>query len=278
LGHQVAVPALEAPLTPVPSLDRFRGNNGTIIDPHRSLATLRLRSSDVLVAIVLGVGMSAGFVASLGWVGRGWTWAFERMAAPLGFTAGVSGTAFTVGSFVQFQIPHFNVTALPPSSMLWWVTLIVTVVVVAVSFLFRDAFLPLAYALRLAAAVQATALIFFRFAPWPFPYELGGYVTGMLLAGATVIGLVPIVLGLTYHVIDVTFLQKVGLSLAIMGHLLLFVPLQYALQSAVVAYGSLLFLPLSFILFGLLPEIMIFIALYGWGMSWTVREPRGRRQ
>ena len=98
------------------------------------------------------------------------------------------------------------------------------------------------------------------------------------MAGATVVALVPIVLGLTYYIIDVGLLQKIGLTLAVMGHLLVFIPLQYALQSYVVAHGSLLFLPISFILFGLLPEIMIFIAFYGWGMSWPAREPRGRRE
>jgi hypothetical protein len=46
----------------------------------------------------------------------------------------------------------------------------------------------------------------------------------------------------------------------------------------VIARGSLLFLPTSFMLFGLLPEIMVVIALYGWGMSWPRRRPRVSRQ
>jgi hypothetical protein len=237
-----------------------------------------LTKADIAAAIVMSLGLPVLFIGSMGWVGRGWTWIFERLAALLGFAGGVGVQTIRFGSLIQFQLPHFNVVAPQPGNALWWITLVVSVVAVLVSLLFRDAFLPFAYALRLAAMVQGTALLFFRAAPWPFPYELTGYVTGMLLAGATVIALVPILLGLTYYIMDVRLLQKLGLTAAIMGHLLLFVPLQYAVQSYVIAHGSLLFLPISFILFGVLPEIMIFVAFYGWGMSWSGCVPRGRRE
>ena len=99
-----------------------------------------------------------------------------------------------------------------------------------------------------------------------------------LEAALTTIAIVPLVLGLTYYVVDTRLRQKLGLTAAAMGHLLVFVPLQYALQSYVIARGSLLLMPLCFVLFALLPEVMIFIALYGWGMSWPSRRLRGRRE
>jgi hypothetical protein len=100
----------------------------------------------------------------------------------------------------------------------------------------------------------------------------------MLLLGATLIGVVPLVFGLTFYVIDVSWSRKVGLTVLVMAHLAVLVPLQYALQAALIVHGSLIVLPLLFILFGLLPEIMVLIAWYGWGMSWPSARARGRRQ
>ena len=97
----------------------------------------------------------------------------------------------------------------------------------------------------------------------------------MQVAALAAIAIIPLMLGLTYYVIDARFRQKLGLTLAAMGHLIVFVPLQYMLQSYIIAHGSLLLMPLCFALFALLPEVMIFIALYGWGMSWPSRQLRG---
>lgn len=275
MEHQVAALPTTARAVDV---ERFRGNHGTLINPHRSIATLRLTAADIVLAIVMGFGLSGAVLWSMPWFGRGWTWGFDRLAAPLGFAAGVGVRAVDLPAGFHFQLPFFNAPALAPTPTLLWVTLVVTVVAVVVSFFLRDAFLPLAYAVRLAAVVQTTALIYFGLAHASLPYDLPGYITGMELTGVALLVLSPIVLGLTFYIIDVTFLQKLMLTAAVVVHLAVFIPLQYVSQSYLLAHGSLLFLPVLFMFFGLLPEIMIFIALFGWGMSWPAREQRGRRE
>jgi hypothetical protein len=248
-----------------------------MINPHRAIATLPLRAADVVIALVLGLGTSGIFVLELDVIGRAWTWAFARLAAPLGFP-GIRVHVIEIGSVLAFQLPVFFVRASAPSRLHWWITLLVTVVLALVSLLLRDRWLPLGYALRLAALIQSTALLFFLINPWPFPYDLAGYITTMQVAAVAAIGIIPLVLALTYYVIDARFREKLGLTVAIVGHLLVFVPLQYMLQSYIIAHASLLVMPLCFALFSLLPEVMIFIALYAWGMSWPSRELRGRRE
>jgi hypothetical protein len=257
---------------------RRRGNNGTIIDPHRSIATVRLSAVDVALAVALAVVTSVTIATSLGAIGRVWTWMYVRLAAPLGFTAGVGEWTFDARPFASFAVPYFRAQAALPSTTEWWVALVVTVVVFAASFALRDSFLPLAYALRLMVLVQCTALAFFRIAPARFPYDLPHYTSSMLAAGMAVLLILPVMLALTFYVIDVGVVRKILLTAAMLGHLLVFIPLQYAVHSYLVFHASLLVLPLLFMLFGLLPEVMILIALYGWGMSWPALRPRGRRE
>jgi len=258
-------------------LERFRGNHGTLINPHRAIATMPLRAADIVVSVVLAVGTSVIFVLDLDRVGSLWKWIFAHAAEPLGF-AGIRFHTIDLGWVVEFQLPFFNVKAAAPTPLQWWITLIVTVIVTLLSLLLRDRLLPIGYALRLAALVQSTALLFFLIKPWSFPYDLPSYVTTMQVAALAAMTLTPLLLGLTYFVIDARIHQKIGLTLMIMGHLLLFVPLQYMLQSYIIARTSLLLMPLCFALFALLPEVMIFIAFYGWGMSWPSRQLRARRE
>ncbi len=277
MEHRVADRATvqrEAMLAPL----RRRGNNGTIIDPHRSIATVRLSVVDVLLALGVAVVTSVTLATSLGAIGRAWTWMYVQLAGPLGFTQGVGVRNFDSVRFADFAVPYFQAQAALPSSTIWWVTLAVTVLVFAASFGLRDSLLPFAYLLRLIALVQCSALAFFRIAPTRFPYDLPHYTSSMLAVGMAVVVTVPVLLALTFYVIDVGVARKMLLTVAMLGHLLVFIPLQYALHAYLVMHASLLLMPLLFMLFALLPEVTILIALYGWGMSWRASRPRARRE
>ena len=256
---------------------RSTGAQGGRIDPHRAIATLHLGTSDVIGAVLLTALATALYAALLGALGRGWSALFVWLARPLGLGA-VGQRVTTIASRVQLAVPYFTAEARTPGWSAWWITLVVSAVAVVLTLRMRGRWLPLAYAVRFAVVVQSTALAFFAIAPARFPYDVGGYVSGMLLVGAMLIGLVPVVLGLTYYLIDVSWSRKVALTVLVMVHLAVLVPLQYALQSVVIVHASLIVMPLCFIMFGLLPEIMVFIGLYGWGMSWRAERARGRRQ
>ena len=261
-------------------LDRVRatGARGGQIEPHRSIATIDLSATEIAGAVALAALFTAAYAASLAWIARLWSAMFVWLAPLLGLGSGVGHRALYVASVIEVAMPYFLAPAAPPGPTAWWAALLVTLLIVAVSLLMRGDWLPLAYALRFAAAIQASAVLFFALAPTRFPYDLAVYTSGMLVLGATLIGIVPVLFGLTYYVIDVGWSRKILLTVLAMGHLVVFVPLQYALQAAVIVHGSLIVLPVCFVLFGLLPDIMILIALYGWGMSWAPLRARGRRQ
>jgi hypothetical protein len=52
-----------------------------------------------------------------------------------------------------------------------------------------------------------------------------------------------------------------------MAHLAVLTPLQYLTHIYIISRGSSLFMPVLYIMFGLLPQVGVFIAFYSWGMS-----------
>ena len=128
--------------------------------------------------------------------------------------------------------------------------------------------LPLRYVLRLLAFFQAGAQVFFGFWSWAFPYDGSGYVHGMLIADLMLISLIPVILGFTYFVLDFGLGRKALLALLTMLHMLILVPLQYAVHAYVIHHLSLLFMPLMFFVFGLTVNVLVFISFYAWGVSW----------
>jgi hypothetical protein len=59
----------------------------------------------------------------------------------------------------------------------------------------------------------------------------------------------------------------------IVGHLVVLLPLQAVVHAWIIHRASLLSMPLLFLLFGVLLILFVYVALYGWGMSWRSDGP-----
>jgi hypothetical protein len=90
----------------------------------------------------------------------------------------------------------------------------------------------------------------------------------MMLAGLFFVGIIPIIYGLIYYIFDETLVKKVWLTLLTMGHLLLVIPLQFFAHAYLIHKFSLMYMPVLFLMFGLMIDVFILIAFYSWGMSW----------
>jgi hypothetical protein len=75
---------------------------------------------------------------------------------------------------------------------------------------------------------------------------------------------------LTYYIFDFGLLKKAFLTAVTMVHLALFLPLQVLLQ-ALFLQKTVLFMPVLYIIFGMPVNILIIIAFYSWGMTWSFR-------
>jgi hypothetical protein len=141
-------------------------------------------------------------------------------------------------------------------------------VALAASFLLPERLLPLRYYLRFAVLIQLTA--FATFALWPasFPYDLPRYVLSLFHIGSAFLVLLPLLLGFTYFPFDVSWWRKLLLTALCVGHIAVLIPLQVLVHVFLIHHLSLLAMPAMFLLWGILPLLFAFIALYGWAMSW----------
>ena len=122
--------------------------------------------------------------------------------------------------------------------------------------------------LRVVAFFQVTAQVFFALWLYSFPYGGSAYVHGMLIASVMFVSLIPAVLGTTFYLFDFSVGRKVLLTVIMMVHMIVLIPVQYFLHAYVMYHLSLLFMPLVFFVFGLPTNVLIFISLFGWGFSW----------
>lgn len=247
---------------------RVRGARGGVIPPHRSMVGMPWTLWRFVTTFVLGAGGLAALVLALPWLGRLWTLIFRAARDRVFPGIPLGEQAFTLPGGVEFTLPVLAVgTPLPDQSTLL-IAGGVTGAALLASLLLGERWIPLRYFLRLLAFLQATAVAFFAIAPESFPYRLQDHAFLLLAAGLVVMALVPLVLSLTLHVFDLAFWRKALVTLALLGHFSVFLPLQALVHMGLVLQGTALMMPVLFLLFGLLLDVLILVAFYGWALSW----------
>ena len=247
---------------------RVRGVRGGVITPHRSMVGLPWTLWRLVTTLLLSGGGVALLFTALPWIGRLWQSLFERGRDFLGIRAPLGDQLWSLPGLAEFTLPVIAVPTPLPGALELRVAALVTGAVLLTSFLLPARWTPLRYFLRLLVALQAIAILFFAFWPDPFPYRLQDHLFLVLSSGLVVMGLVPLVLGLTLHVFDLAVWKKGLLTLAILTHLALFIPAQALIHLWLVRAGSAVVMPALFLIFGLLLDVLVFVAFYGWALSW----------
>ena len=241
---------------------------------HRALAKFVLEPLDLVMSALLVLLFSIVWIASLPLVCRIWQYVFMAGAKALALPVEVGVKEHHFTSYIRFVIPYPRVEDVGPDARTWWVTAAVVLVLFAASFLLTNNLTPLAYLLRAVLFVQTTALVYFALVPAHFPHTADSYMEGLVTYGIALISFVPILFGLTYFIFDFGLIKKASLTAMTMIHLSLFFPVQIVLQ-AIVLEKSVLFMPLLYIVFGLPLDVLIIIAFYAWGMSWSSKREGG---
>jgi len=246
----------------------YQAGATTFLHEHRAFMRQPDRRRILVGATALTVVLSALWVAVLPMVGRAWPHALAILVDG-GVPGRVVMTVYQPVGWMEVGVPSLALEAALPSGTLWMATLIVTVLVFAGSFLLPDRMVPFVYAIRALVLVQASALAVFLLRPESFPYSLTSYLEGMSVTGLAIATASIPVLGLTYFIQDVSWLHKLGLTVVVLAHSVVLVPLQYMAHGLLLHDGSLLFMPVLYLFFGVPLHVFSLVALFAWGMSWT---------
>ena len=228
--------------------------------PHRSLLRTEW-SAGILMGVVL---MSTLPVAVLLMLHRPliemWhellMWWAERLALPLTHSVvnGESTLLWLAGS-THAQLP---------SPMIGAATAFLIVGAYVGTNALSDRQLPIKYIVRVLCFVQASALIFFLLVPSSFAHTLSGYLSATLDASFTLMLFMPVLLAFGWGVLRVPFYQKLLFPVLLVTYYVLMVPHKALLHLLVMQQFSVLFMPMLYIFFGAMLDLMIFVALYSW--------------
>jgi hypothetical protein len=130
--------------------------------------------------------------------------------------------------------------------------------------------------LRLLAAVQVSALLFFALSTEPFPFRVADYLFGLMATGLIAMAAVPLLLGLTLYPLDLGWGRKVLITVLMLAHYVVLTPLLVLSHTWLVLHTGALLMPALFLGLGVLPFGLAFVAFYGWAMSWP-SELAGRK-
>lgn len=246
---------------------RDRGFRGGRIAPHRAMIGLEVSRWLFIDLLVLPLMFALGVFVLLDPLLDGWRWILDVLRVPLGLPGVVATRVVEIGP-VAVPIPFYTAEALWPAGMDLTTGWILVAVFGIVGMLLRGKHIPLGYFLRALAVIQLTAQLWFSLAEPPFPYALSFYISGLLVCGVVILLLSPVLVAFTYFIFDFPLWQKLLLATMLLLHLALFLPLQAVVHAYIVYNGSLLTMPLLFLVFGVLLDVFVYVALYGWGMSW----------
>jgi hypothetical protein len=251
-------------------LSRLRGHRGGVISMHRALTRFVLGPRDLTTSGVLVLLISFVWAVSLPQLCRFWQYVLTVGLRTLALRADLGLSKHQVASAIRFAVPYPRMVGAPPDSPTWWLTASVVILLLAASFFLPTRLTPVKYLLRAALFIQATGLAYFMWAPGRFPHTPDSYLEGLMGYAIALISFVPILFGLTYYIFDFGLVKKALLTVMTMTHLSLFLPLQILLQAAWLE-KSVLFMPLLYIVFGLPVDVLIILAFYSWGMSWSMK-------
>lgn len=246
---------------------RDRGFRGGRIAPHRAMIGLEVSWSLIIDLVVLPLMFSVAVFVLLEPLMSAWREFFNFVREPLGLPGLVATRIYEAGPFAV-AIPYFTAPGFWPEALDLTTGWLVCGITFVLGLFLRGRLLPAGYFLRVLAILQCTAQIWFTVARPPFSYSLPDYAAGLLICGVIILFLAPFLVAFTFHIFDFPLWQKLAMATLLLLHLSVLLPLQAAVHVWIIHRASLLAMPVLFLIFGVLLDVFVYVALYGWGMSW----------
>lgn len=228
------------------ALDEARAQSGGRA-VHRSLRRMRLSSRDLAET----AGIAAVFTAAA------WT---ARPALFAVWQAVIAWWAARLGLMPE-------TASLLPGPVTGVLTAAGVMGAFAATYWMPERMTPVKYLVRTLCVVQASALLYFMVMPSRFPYTVDGHLQAMLTSGSYLMLAIPVLLALGHGVLRMPLGEKLLAPALMLAYFALMVPHKALLHVLVLQHFSVLFMPLLYLCFGLVFDLMVFVALYSWLVS-----------
>lgn len=238
--------------------------------PHRAISRLAMGPALLLQSLVLMLGFCGALVVFKPQLLELWRhiilfWA-GLLDMPLQAAAAQDGA-----SSLGLEWTRLASADMPGSTTLA-LTAAVTLIAFAATFAMNGRALPLKYLVRILCVVQALSLLFFWLAPAQYPYSVDSHVRDLAMVGYVIMVAVPVMLALGYYVLNIGVAAKVTHTALILLYFMVLIPHQVVAHVLILQNFSLLFMPILYICFGALFNMLMFVALYSWAASTTSQQ------
>jgi hypothetical protein len=242
--------------------------------PHRALRSYRMQWPVLLRDLLVTAGLTWLVWFYLSPVGLWWTQQLNFWMLKTGLLGQAQLLAAKTGTGMAL-IPSFAVQAptFLPTASTWWLTALGCALVWMYARGLKSERLPQIYFLRLLVLVQITALVFFYFWPVSIPTTVANFLTDVFRQSAGLMLLLPALFCVTLYLFALPWWIKYLSTLAALLFLVLFVPLQAACSAWVLQLGGILFMPVLYLFFGLLPQIVALMGVYSFALSLLASNP-----
>jgi hypothetical protein len=146
-------------------------------------------------------------------------------------------------------------------------SMVFTFLLFAATFRMQGRMVPLQYLLRILCGVQGIALLFFWYAPAQFPYTVSDHLQDLLTMGHILILAIPLMLAVGYYLLHQRLSLKLAHTLGILGYFIVMIPHKAVLHTLILYKTSVLYMPLLYVCFGAVFDVLLFVALYSWLIS-----------
>ncbi len=250
---------------------RYRGVKGTAILMHRSMNKLNFSFATGLSLILLPILFDTALFLKMDFIIHLWKTMFDFWIAKL-HLGGLTGVTVTKILGKTFYIPFPNPPVALPTLSGIRINILIALILFIISCFIRKTYLPLIYIFRAGIILQLSASIYFFIRPGYVPYGMWYFIPGMMVTGIYMLFLIPIFFALIYYIFDFPFWHKFIATLLTILYFIIFLPMQYMLHAYIISAGTLLFMPVLYLLFGVLLDTLLLISCYSWIMTWKGKD------
>ncbi|MFY7906875.1 MAG: hypothetical protein ACOVO0_12115 [Burkholderiaceae bacterium] len=237
--------------------------------PHRAIRHVAMRPGLLLQMVALPVVLTAGLYSAHAQVYAFWRgyllWWTQWLNMPLRPSTPLE-RGDQLGLVWQADPSALGAVGLSIGQGVW-VGLALTVLAWGSTVFMRGHWLPIKYLVRTVCVVQALSVAYFVWAPMPFPYGVLNHVMNVLDAGYTLMLAIPVLMGLGYYTLNLGLGVKLLHTLLIGAFFMVLLPQQALVHLVVLQHLSVVFMPVLYLCFGALFDMMVFVALYAWAAS-----------